>query len=376
MAIYVVTMASALILGRLLQKDRKIYMMIMTVILTAISACRTEKIGADTQQFCQAFREINSGGIVDRAGRELEYGFQLLCKILGEVSSDAQILIIVTSIFCVPVLMYSIYKNSVDVSLSVYLFIAFNYFSYEMNAMRQVIAICIILLGIELFLKKHKNVLFVLTVLFATLFHSSAITMLVLLIIDKLPARISFVWLSILIGVAGYLLGPAVFSAAVSVLGYSLYVGSEYVQSNYFGAVFQMLVPLFILFAVSALLASSASRGGRILRFMKSSANQCLSTKGSSSLFEMSSMYNSACITFIAAMMTVRISLFSRLQNYFQFFSLILIPDALHLAEPRFASLVKWVIIVASLVQWLIVAIYRPEWFAVVPYQSIFDGVI
>lgn len=365
-------MGLALALGRILQKDKRAYMAVMTVVLTAISACRTEKVGADTLQFCQAFRELNAGGIVDQAGRSLEPGFQLLCHVLGSISSDAQILIVATSFFCVPVLMYSIYKNSSDVSLSVYLFISFNFFSYEMNAMRQVLAICIILLGVELFLKKRRRVLFAGTVLIAALFHSSAVIMLVLLVLDCFPAKSSFCWVSVALGVLGYLLCPAIFSVAVSVLGYSLYVGTGFTQSNYFGAVFQMLIPLCIVFVVTALLASSESRKGG-LSFSKASANRCLFLKEGRSLFDMAPLYNSACITFVASVMAIRISLFSRFQNYFQFFALVLIPDALHLAEPKFASLMKWAIILISLLYWLIIAIYRPEWFSVVPYQAIFD---
>ena len=372
MAIYLVVMTFALALGRILQKDKRSYIVIMTVILTAISACRTESVGADTFQFCQAFRELNAGGIADQGGRSLEPGFQFLCRFLGVLSTDAQILIVVTSLFCVPTLMYSIYKNSSDISLSVYLFVAFNFFSYEMNAMRQVLAICIILLGVELFLKKGRRLLFAGVILAASLFHSSAIIMLVLLIFDRLPARLSFCWGSVFLGGVGYLLCPAIFSVAVSVLGYSLYVGTDFTQSNYFGAVFQMLVPLCILLVVTTLLASAESQRGS-LSFTKASVNNCLSLKEGRSLFETAPLYNSACVTFIASLMAVRISLFSRFQNYFQFFALILIPDALHLAEPRFASLMKWTIVLMSLIYWLVVAIYRPEWFAVVPYQSIFD---
>ena len=103
MLIYVILIITILAMGYIfkansIDKNKKIYIIIIGIILIIISGFRSVNVGADTLQFCRDFDNIKRIGwdYVFRATR-YEIGFVFLCKILGEICNNYQILIFFTS---------------------------------------------------------------------------------------------------------------------------------------------------------------------------------------------------------------------------------------------------------------------------------------
>jgi len=154
-------------------KRKKRYLILVFSITGLTSAFRCVSVGTDTMQFCAAYTAIGetSWRYVFTAFR-YEKGFILLCKLLNCVSTDYQLLIIVTSCFITFSFALFIYRNSDDVVIGTVIFLCMNYYE-TMNLMRQYIVIAILLYGIE-FIKKKKYMVFFLLLSMAMLFHSSA----------------------------------------------------------------------------------------------------------------------------------------------------------------------------------------------------------
>ncbi|MBO5312812.1 MAG: EpsG family protein [Clostridia bacterium] len=124
----------------------------------------------------------------------VEVGFQFFTYILSRLFDDAQALIIVTAAIYSFSICHFIYYNSKDVAFSTVAYITLGLMTFEMQGMRQSIAMSICLLSYEL-VKRKKFVPFVLAVLFAMLFHRTAIVFLVVYFISKL----SYNWKNIAI---------------------------------------------------------------------------------------------------------------------------------------------------------------------------------
>ena len=189
MAIYILSLLFILGLGFIFNcnstKKRKIVFLIISCLtLTTIAMFRTKYVGIDTLQYFRNFQYISNTAYSELHLIRYELGFTYLCKILGEFYSDPQILIIVTSIFINVSVFRFIYKNSDNVVLSVIFYILLNFYYNYMNIMRQALAISIILWGFE-FIKKEKNISFIITVIIAMQFHSSAILALVFFVFKK-----------------------------------------------------------------------------------------------------------------------------------------------------------------------------------------------
>lgn len=105
-----------------------------------------------------------------------DYGFNLLMVFLNRISSDSQLLIIVTSVITFSIYIYTIVKYTQDLPFSLLLFLCTGIFG-SLNGIRQVLAGAILLLGLPL-LRDRKIVWYSLLVLLVSTIHASAIIML------------------------------------------------------------------------------------------------------------------------------------------------------------------------------------------------------
>lgn len=115
-------------------------------------------------------------GIANGTMRFSEEGFNLLNKVIYELTGDYRVLFFVTSFLFLYFLYRGIYENSDNIFVSVLLiFLAQPYF-YAMNMVRQAIAISIIFYAFK-YIKTNKKIIFSVYCIFASLIHSSALFM-------------------------------------------------------------------------------------------------------------------------------------------------------------------------------------------------------
>ena len=175
------------------EKTRKHYVIVLFFAITLVAMLRSDQIGIDLSHYYNKYYPIfrdtswNKLQTVTMSG-DWELGFCAFCKLIGYISTDTQCFVIFTSIFTIVPYALFIYKNSDDVVFSTTFFLGYHVYMMSINVIRQAMAVGIILIGLEA-LKKKKYFRFILYVLFATLFHTSAVIALLLLLCDKLTFK-------------------------------------------------------------------------------------------------------------------------------------------------------------------------------------------
>lgn len=219
---------------------KKQFVFVVFGIMTLISALRASTIGIDLDlHYAKNYELISSVNWSDipifATLKQYELGYCYFTKLLTYISSNVQFYIIITSIIIYGLHGYFFYKKSEDVILSSSLFMFFCLFYMYMNIIRQAVAVSILLLAYLIFSeskkKVHNYVVFVLLVILASVFHSSAILCLVYLLFDKLKFTKIHMLLGIVVTALIYVGYSSVYKLVLSILGgndkYSSYLDSE-----------------------------------------------------------------------------------------------------------------------------------------------------
>ncbi|MFW6015621.1 MAG: EpsG family protein [bacterium] len=173
---------STIIFGIIIPKangnNRKVYLFITFSIMFFYSALRGSSVGIDTSNYLDIFNEIKYMGLVNSVKTlRFEYGF-IFFNYLLSFTNNAQLFLIATSLFIFYSFSKTIYRYSYNVIISTFLFVAF-FFGRTMNTVRQFVALSIILLSLP-YLFNKKTLKFVIMVIMASMFHSTAILFMVL----------------------------------------------------------------------------------------------------------------------------------------------------------------------------------------------------
>lgn len=357
MLIYIIIILLIIFLGYALKpnsnkKNKKIYLIIIFIVLAVVGAIRDYTVGVDTEQYCKAFRDISQLSI-EEAKKETRYedGFIVLCKVLSYICNDYQILIAFTSAFIMYAIGRFIYEESNDVVMSSLLFIVLNCYAMYLSAMRQALAISIILLGYILFLKKGKYIKYIIMVVIASLFHQSALIMIFLIFFYKLKFKNKYYLVAIILSVCIYGLTTPIFGILTKIFPtYSYYLGSQFFVSNYFASLLNAIVAI-IFFTIGVYYNKFKDR-----------------EKDKASFYAFMCMFN---VIFYVA--TIKISIFSRITTYFNIFNIIWIPIFLsNISRKQDKQMVSFTLLLCVFLYWGIISVYRPEWYGVIPYKTFF----
>ena len=194
------------------KKQKKYFLIITGIAMVLFLGLRDKHIGSgDTYSYFGLFEAAISKstwhGFTSYLSRympafkEKEVGFQIFVWLLSRVTSNGQAIIAVTAFIYIASLMRYIYHNSDDVVLSIIMYITLGLMFFEMQGMRQSIAMSICLLSYES-LKKNKFVPFVLWVILACFFHKTAIVFFVLWLFRKFTINQKHLFYFSLLGVS------------------------------------------------------------------------------------------------------------------------------------------------------------------------------
>lgn len=159
------------------RKYEKRYLLLCGLIIFLFLALRNKSIGSsDTYNYYNMMQRAifadewkqyyNPDGV--------EIGFQFFVFILSRFFKSPQMIIVISAIIYVIGILYTIYNNSDDLALSVTMYITLGLMQFQMQGMRQSIAMSICLFAYE-FAKRRKIIYFSLLVLLAMQFHQTAI---------------------------------------------------------------------------------------------------------------------------------------------------------------------------------------------------------
>lgn len=219
---------------------------IFFLLLTILVMFRHESIGNDTQYYMHIFEKISRMQWLDMGKNSIEIGFSYFNKIISLVTKDPQIFLMIAAVVT-SFMVYPTYKRlCVDASLSIVIFCILSTFVMLFSGMRQMLAIGIGFIAYE-FARKKRLVLFLLAVLVATTFHTSAFML--IFMYPLYHANITKKWLFAAIPVLGiiFVFNKQIFSVLTRLLeGYTKYEGTMTQTGAY------TMIILFTIFAIFA----------------------------------------------------------------------------------------------------------------------------
>jgi hypothetical protein len=169
-----------LLLRLLLREDtprnRRIFCTLTGVCLILVSALRAPTVGRDTASFIEVFLKIEGRDFLDvlKFSSWTEPGFRLLCAFLGLFTKNGQWLIVITSLLIHGAVVYFLYKHCKNPYLGCFLYVTTMLYPLFFSMMRQALAVAVWMLSYG-FLKRKKWVPYLLMVLLAASFHTSAL---------------------------------------------------------------------------------------------------------------------------------------------------------------------------------------------------------
>lgn len=361
--IYLGLIAVILIMGFLFSikgftKTNKIFFLIIVgVVLILVQGLRRYDVGSDTLNYVYIYKNANNMSYDQILNTEtfVEKGYLIYNKFLGSISpNNPQLMIFINAILInVPILIF-IYKNAKYMVFSTLLYVIMYFYIDSFAIMRQFIAIGIILLGFE-FLKRNNLILFVLFVLFASLFHSSAIIMLLLPVLYYLKPTFK---VSLFISIAAVLVcGILLISPNLiySIAGrYTSYLGTDWGASADIGGIYIKYISEIILAFVGIYLLSSNK-----IKF-EGNDRQMLFLSSSLSIF-----------SGVTGLLRTIVSVIYRLSYYFSLFELLLIPLIVYYLFKE-KTLTK--VIVASLFGIYYIYLLSVNFAGVVPFHFFWEN--
>ena len=151
------------------------------IFLVIFGTIRSNTVGTDSEMYSRVFTDnISAESFV--FDPRLEIGYSTLVYFIQSIDKEYYLLFLFTSLIIVFNNLVSIRKYSRDFVLSVYLYICLGFYTFYFNTLRQAIAMSILMLGIN-FLINKKLFSYLFIVLLASLFHRSALIMLLFYVI-------------------------------------------------------------------------------------------------------------------------------------------------------------------------------------------------
>lgn len=269
------------------KRQKKIYCVICGIILILLLGMRSRYIGStDTVNYYNMMKNaIRSTSWKSYYVKDfVEKGFQFFLWTLSRVFKDPQWIIAISSAIYTTCILVFIYRHSKNVCLSLTMYICLGLMTFNMQGMRQAIAIGICLLAYD-FAKKKKLIPFVVMVFLAYCFHQTAIVFLVvymLTFIKLKPLHIMTVIAGIIIAIllsdrlissANELFGKNYYGAIdsggfvataiyVLIIIFSIYVAKRPISDNMDSMMFMMLIVGFVCYIeryIGALVAERIS---------------------------------------------------------------------------------------------------------------------
>lgn len=155
------------------EKKNKAALAFFFVWLTVLVMLRHESIGNDTRNYIYFFNNFCEMDWVETGKKTIEFGFSYLNKVVSVFSKNPQALLGVAAVLTT-VMIYPTYKRlCLDPSLTIVLFCTMSTFVMLFSGIRQMLAIGIGFIAYE-FVRRKKLLPFLICVLVAVTFHTSA----------------------------------------------------------------------------------------------------------------------------------------------------------------------------------------------------------
>mgnify|MGYP002674210873 FL=1 len=374
MAIYLIALFGLMLYGgcanhNLTNKRKKRYIVFSFACLAIISMLRSYNVGRDLQaHYYKTFLRVVNMDWNNLFTLGYENGYLVFYKIISMFTSDGQWMIAIHALIVIGITGWFIYRNSENVVMSTFLFITTNTWFMYMTMMRQAMAVSFVLVALEIWKRKDwrikRFVLYVLVVILAMQFHSSAFIAFIIPIFDYLPFKRKHILISTIVMIASFALYNQLFKA-VSLLQIGKRDYTEFYSSS--GEAINIISLYFVFIYALIFIIGTVS-----LVYYKGEENQ----SSNLNVTEESGFSNSFILYMVLVLVVCRITglkinIMARMTYYFMPFVYILLPRAIasfrNYSNKKIVKYSIYVLMTAAFV-WLT---YRSaaSMYGTVPYQ-------
>lgn len=237
-------------------KMPKVAITIFFAIFIFLLSARHLTIGNDNERYLMFFNRISIADWNNVAGRYgLENGYLYLMRIVGAVSDNYQFFITIVSLIAVCPIAYFYARENKSVILTIALFLGVAPFSMYFSGLRQILAMAFAI-PLYYLAKKKKLIWFILFVILAMQFHTSAFVMFALYPVLNTRFTEKGLFFSIPLIVAVYVFNEPIFNALKEL------IKDEYSYETEQTGAFMMIIlfALFVIFAFVAIDEKSLTR--------------------------------------------------------------------------------------------------------------------
>lgn len=182
-----------------IKNSKKIFCISVFILFSLIQGLRSFNIGNDTRNYV-GFFELSKGisliDIILMKQWSIEPGYGILMKICASMNFTPQIFLLTVAVIINGGLMYYIYKYSDNPFVSVIIFMGVEFFTLSFTALRQMMAV-IILLNSYTYIDKKKPIKFVLMVLLAASIHKTALIFLPVYLLKNVKVNLKTIYIGI-----------------------------------------------------------------------------------------------------------------------------------------------------------------------------------
>ena len=218
--------------------QKQVFCFIVAILLILLAGVRKTNMGADTTVYLQALKYYQSLPRNTILSAPLVYpydfepGFFLLTKIAALYSfSPTFFLFVIAALIYIPLCIFiSHYSENPYISILVYF--AFGFFGYSLGIFRQLIAISFSLMAFH-FIHKKQLLPYIASILFASLFHTSALILLPFYFLSRLNPEKKHLFIILALEAVLLVLGrPLALFIINSLPLYAKYIGGKYDTSD------------------------------------------------------------------------------------------------------------------------------------------------
>ena len=336
-----------------LSKNRsdELFLKVIFILFFILVASREMTIGNDTQMYLNLFEKCAQlkWNAVSFDGY-FEGGYLILNVLISYISSNKRFFMVVMSAIFNIICYFFIKKNSKDYLLSTIMYVCSLYLYTSMTMMRQYLALMIILSSFK-FIKEKKLIKYLLSVAFASLFHSSVWLTLLFYPIYHMKYTKKRVFIIIIVSIIATLnIGPVI-NFIYSIIGRTNYYTSRIGSDSLANTLYTIVSLVMYIFA--------------IYEIRKKAKNKETDDNND---FYLYILLFATCTNLIATNMNV----LSRAVTYFSFLSIIALPNIIknNIVEKNNLKICYLIIYSVFILYSCTIIHFRPEWNSAYNYKS------
>lgn len=324
-----------------MNEKNKMFLFFSFLILFLLSAFRYG-IGVDYLKiYVKIFNLLAQGNDYD-----WDIGAIIICKIIQIFSQDYVYFFVITSFITLFLLFKAIVKYFELSPICLLLFVISGEYIASFNIVRQYLALAIFVYGIQYILKNDIKK-YILTIVIATLFHSSAIILLPIYFLNKIKIKRLYQWYILLIIIIISPLLSKIFYTLLSLSKYNVYMSREAYSTA--DPTYSELITFSIVYIIAMFFYNTCKNDEKYNLFL-----------------------NMLLVGLCIALLSFKIILAYRIILYFKIISVFMCVRILELLKIKNNKLIMTIIFIIMFSSLTLIGGYCFGWYDIT-YQSIFD---